>query len=427
MNESEKAVVSVAINYPKYHSELFELISTHEFFENPTCRQIIKACYKLREEGFTPDLINIHEETKIPAKELASLSRVEVTDFMKAALNVRENWMRREAKYVIQEALQSDEDDVFQFINEIAAKLEKILSSVDGLRVRKLSDITQEATEQIKVISENSSSLTGADTGIDKLNRFTRGFQKTDLIICAARPGMGKTALALNAARQSSRQGKVLFFSLEMSAVQLVKRLVTQFEDITMTEVFSEGVHGERWEAYGIAVDRVNEMNLEIHDQLNHIEDIANKSAVLCRKHKVSLIVIDYLQICATRERTQGEENRISTMSWKAKQIAKRNNVPVLLLSQLSRQVENRPNKQPQLSDLRYSGAIEQDADMVIFPWNSEEYDMVDEQGQYYAQIEIAKYRNGKTAMITDLEMVGQHQLWKEKESGFISGGDVKF
>ena len=99
MNESEKAVVSVAINYPKYHSELFELISTHEFFENPTCRQIIKACYKLREEGFTPDLINIHEETKIPAKELAALSRVEVTDFMKAALNVRENWMRREAKY----------------------------------------------------------------------------------------------------------------------------------------------------------------------------------------------------------------------------------------------------------------------------------------------------------------------------------------
>jgi replicative DNA helicase len=114
-------------------------------------------------------------------------------------------------------------------------------------------------------------------------------------------------------------------------------------------------------------------------------------------------------------------------MSWKAKQIAKRNNVPVLLLSQLSRQVESRPNKQPQLSDLRYSGAIEQDADMVIFPWNSEEYDMVDEQGQYYAQIEIAKYRNGKTAMITDLEMVGQHQLWKEKEGGFISGGEVKF
>lgn len=417
MKEVEKAVAGVAITYPKYHAELFEIINTSEYFEDTTCKEIIATCLKIRAQGFTPDLLNVAEASKISPKILAEVSRVEVMDWQKAALIVREKWMHRKFKELCYSGIETDYEDVFEHLNQYSDGIEKILSSTDSLKSRSIEEMATEATEQVELISRDSNALTGADTGIDKLNTHTRGWQKSDLIIIAARPGMGKTAFALTSSRHSQRQGKVLFFSIEMSGVQLTKRLIASVGDVTMTEIFKEGIkEDQRWQSYGRCADLVSSMNLEIYDQINHIEDIANKVSVMCRRHDVKLVIIDYLQICATREKIQSEEQRISKMSWKAKQIAKRNNVPVLLLSQLSRKVEERQNKKPQLSDLRYSGAIEQDADLILFPWRSEPYDITDENGGFYSMINIAKYRNGSPVLLDNVEMDGEHQTWKESE-----------
>ena len=418
MNEVEKAVAGVALTYSKHHEELFEIINTSDYFEDATCRAVIDTCLKIRSEGFTPDLLNVAEASKLPAATLADISRVGIFDWQRAAYIIREKWMHRKFKELCHSGLQSEYEDVFQHLNSYSDGIEKILSSTDSLKTRSILDMTAEATEQVQLISQDSNALTGADTGIERLNQRTRGWQKSDLIIVAARPGMGKTAFALTSSRHAQRQGKVLFFSIEMSGVQLTKRLISAVGHLTMSEIFKDGIQEpDRWAEYGRAADLVSSMNLEIYDQINYMEDIANKVAVMCRRYDVRLVIIDYLQICATREKTQGEENRISKMSWKAKQIAKRNDVPVMLLSQLSRKVEDRPNKKPQLADLRHSGAIEQDADLILFPWRSQQYEMTDERGEYYALIDIAKYRNGDPSLVDNVEMDGEHQTWKQVQS----------
>lgn len=418
MNEIEKAVAGVALISPKHHEELFEIINTPDYFEDSNCRKIIATCLKIRDKGFTPDLLNVAEASDVPPAILAGVSRVSVVDWQRAALIVREKWMHRKFKDLCHQGLESDYEDVFEHLNSYSSAIDKILSSTDSLKTRSILDMTEDATNQVQQISKDTYALTGADWGIQKLNRHTRGAQKTDLIIVAARPGMGKTAFALTSARHAQRQGKVLFFSLEMSGVQLTKRLISSVGDITMTEIFKDGIHdSERWAEYNRCAEFVSEMNIEIYDQISYIEDIASKVAVMCRKHDVMLVVIDYLQICATREKTQGEEQRVSKMSWKAKQMAKKNNVPVMLLSQLSRKVEERTNKKPQLADLRHSGAIEQDADLILFPWRSYPYEMTNERGEYYSVIDIAKYRNGDPSLVDNVEMDGEHQTWREVQS----------
>lgn len=413
---AEAVCINIALTTPKYHDELFDIINTHEYFDDLTQRQIIKACLELRNEGRVPDMVSVTERSKIAPKEIFSYSRIEYSyDWQSAALSVREKWMFRKFKEACSNGMEGDYEDIFDLLTKHSETVDSIVASVDSLKVETIQDIAIQAINQIATLSTQGA-LTGAPSGISKLDDHTRGFQPTDQIIVAARPGMGKTAFALTCATASQHHGTVLIFSIEMSALQLVKRMYTQDDRVTMDDVFSTGPSEELWPILTEVSDRVGKMDIQIFDKITHIEDIAAKVSMISRKRKVSLVIIDYLQICSTREKVNNEEQRISKISWKGKAIAKRSNVPVLMLSQLSREVESRGSKRPQLSDLRHSGSIEQDADMVIFLWRSKVYEMVDENGEYCSLLDIAKYRNGEVVEIGGVDFVGKHMRWQTVE-----------
>lgn len=409
----EYVCVATALTFPKYHDELFEVINSHIYFEDDDCREIIRACLTLREVGRTPDLVSVAERTKINPKTIFSFTSLDYFyDWQSAALTVRERWMFRKFKEACAKGIEADYDDIFDLLTSHGEEVNAIVSSVDTLKTEKIHDIAVQAVNDIAKLKNNE--ITGAPSGIYKLDTHTRGFQPSDLVIVAARPGMGKTAFALNASRASAQKGTVLFFSLEMSAIQLVKRMHAQDGQFTMDEIFKDSPSDAKWPILMEIADKIGQLDIEIYDRISYIEDIAAKVSTVAKRKKVSLVVIDYLGLCSTRERVQSEEVRVSRISWKCKQMAKRSNVPVMLLSQLSREVEKRGNKRPQLSDLRYSGAIEQDADMVLFPWWSQRYEMLDEKGEYYGLIDIAKYRNGEPLEVGGLVFEGRHVRWVE-------------
>ena len=409
----EYVCVATALTFPKYHDELFEVINSHIYFEDDDCREIIRACLTLREVGRTPDLVSVAERTKINPKTIFSFTSLDYFyDWQSAALTVRERWMFRKFKEACAKGIEADYDDIFDLLTSHGEEVNAIVSSVDTLKTEKIHDIAVQAVNDIAKLKNNE--ITGAPSGIYKLDTHTRGFQPFDLVIVAARPGMGKTAFALNASRASAQKGTVLFFSLEMSAIQLVKRMHAQDGRFTMDEIFKDSPSDAKWPILMEIADKIGQLDIEIYDRISYIEDIAAKVSTVAKRKKVSLVVIDYLGLCSTRERVQSEEVRVSRISWKCKQMAKRSNVPVMLLSQLSREVEKRGNKRPQLSDLRYSGAIEQDADMVLFPWWSQRYEMLDEKGEYYGLIDIAKYRNGEPLEVGGLVFEGRHVRWVE-------------
>ena len=415
----EHVCVATALTFPKYHDELFEVINSPIYFEDEDCREIIKACIAIRELGRTPDLVSVAEKSKVNPKIIFSYTSLDYFyEWQNAALTVRERWMFRKFKEACARGIEADYEDIFDLLTGHSEEVNAIVSSVDTLKTEKIQDIAIQAINDIAKLKNNE--ITGAPSGIYKLDTHTRGFQPSDLVIVAARPGMGKTAFALNAGRASAQKGTVLFFSLEMSAIQLVKRMHAQDGRVTMDEIFKDSPSESKWPILMEIADNIGQRDIEIYDRISYIEDIAAKVSTVSKRKKVSLVVIDYLGLCSTRERVQSEEVRVSRISWKCKQMAKRSNVPVMLLSQLSREVEKRANKRPQLSDLRYSGAIEQDADMVLFPWWSQKYEMLDEKGEYYGLIDIAKYRNGEPLEVGGLVFEGRHVRWVE-DGGMVT------
>jgi len=262
------------------------------------------------------------------------------------------------------------------------------------------------AKKKIEEIS-NKEGLSGIPSGFDKVDRLTSGWQPSDLIIIAARPGMGKTALTLSMARNIAVNANipVAFFSLEMSSVQLITRLISSETGLSSEKLRTGRLEKHEWEQLNVKVKTLEKAPLFIDDTPSlSIFDLRAKARRLVSQHKIRLIVLDYLQLMTAGGSQKGgnREQEISTISRNLKALAKELDVPVIALSQLSRAVETRGgSKRPILSDLRESGAIEQDADIVSFIYRPEYY-KIDEwddeertptQGQ--AEFIVAKHRNG--------------------------------
>jgi replicative DNA helicase len=270
------------------------------------------------------------------------------------------------------------------------------------------------------------------------MDRVTYGWQQTDLIILAARPAVGKTAFALNLARNAAlnptKPTGVAFFSLEMSAAQLVQRILSAESEI-MLEKISRGrlEDHEVQQLYKKGIERLQKAPLFIDDSAAlNIFELRAKARRLVSKHNVGLIIIDYLQLMSgsSENRNTNREQEISTISRNLKGLAKELKVPIIALSQLSREVEKRKdgNKMPQLSDLRESGAIEQDADMVMFLYRPEYYDIttneMGESNKGETHVRIAKHRNGSLETIK-LRAMLHIQKFVEDEGSDFGGGDL--
>lgn len=260
-------------------------------------------------------------------------------------------------------------------------------------------------------------SLTGLTTGFADLDARTSGLQKSDLIILAARPSMGKTAFVLNVAQNAAIKGdaKVLIFSLEMSKEQLGQRLLSIDSCVELAKLKTGDLSRGDWEDLNIAIDRLSKAQIYIDDTPGiSVLEMKNKCRRLKAEKGLDLVIVDYLQLMSIEGKTEGRQQEVSALSRMLKQLAREMECPVIVLSQLSRAVEQRMDHRPQLSDLRESGAIEQDADIVMFLYRDEYYNPETTEKPNTCEVIIAKQRNGPTGSI-DLAWLGKYTKFADR------------
>lgn len=302
--------------------------------------------------------------------------------------------------------------DIDILMQEAEGKLFELSQSNVKKDYTNIEPVIRDAIEQIKIAAARKDGLSGIPSGYHDLDRMTAGWQKTDLIILAARPAMGKTAFALSMARNIAIDQKIpmAFFSLEMSNVQLVNRLISNVCEIPSEEIRSGQLKEYEWPQLDSKIRMMDGAELYVDDTPNlSVFELRTKARRLVREHDIKMIMIDYLQLMNASGMSYGSrQEEVSTISRSLKGLAKELNIPIIALSQLNRGVEGREGiegKRPQLSDLRESGAIEQDADMVLFIHRPEYYHIyADEHGRNLkgmAQIIIAKHRNGSVGDVT--------------------------
>ena len=269
-------------------------------------------------------------------------------------------------------------------------------------QLRAISDLLKEEFERIERLTAEDKDITGAPSGLRDLDRLTSGFQPSNLIILAARPSMGKTSLALGMARHLGVDAgvPVAIFSLEMSHSEITQRLMCAEGHVDSMRLRTGRMQGDDWPRLAEACDRLNRAPIYIDDSAGiGVMEIRSKARRLkTREPELGLILIDYLQLMSGNAENRVQE--ISQISRSLKLLARDLDVPVVALSQLSRAVESRPDKRPVLSDLRESGSIEQDADMVMFIYRDEYYNKEAEDNKGLAELIVAKHRNGATGKV---------------------------
>ena len=330
------------------------------------------------------------------------------------AVIIRQKYVQREAIRIaaeIQAEAYKDDFDALEILwNAKSQQIDDLLTGKSGMQ--HIGAILEDTTKDLQERQRKAEAgiTPGVTTGSMDFDELNSGWQNGDLIIVAARPSMGKTALSINLfAKAAAELNKhVCIFSLEMENLKLSKRLILSYGGIVRSRFEKGTMEDGDWAAYNRAKDQLKKLPIYIDDTagttIRHIGSIARNKA---RKGECDLIVIDYLQLVNSPE-SNGNKNRereVAEMSRGLKQIARDVNVPIILLAQLNRALETRPDKTPKLSDLRESGAIEQDADIVIFPWRPAYYDenATTEEGMSLAGImllEIAKYRDGAITTI---------------------------
>lgn len=296
-------------------------------------------------------------------------------------------------------------DNINDFIGEAEKNFLNVTRDRNAGEFKDVKSVIQNVTDRLIMLQKQDGEISGVKTGYYDLDRLTSGFQRGDLIILAARPSVGKTAFALNVAYNVSYKSDeaVAVFSLEMPAEQLIQRIICSAGSLKAESLRSGSILKESNERYYAAADKVSKCNLYIDDTPGiRVGEIAAKCRRLQRDHGLKMIIIDYLQlISGPANSRESRQQEVSDISRQLKMIARELRVPVIALSQLSRSVEKRDNKRPVLSDLRESGAIEQDADIVSFIHREDYQDPNKEaQTQGATDIIIAKHRNGALADI---------------------------
>ncbi len=318
-----------------------------------------------------------------------------------------------------------DSTDVLELLDKAESSLFAIAENNIKKNYAKMSDLIEEAIQQIESAKSQEDGISGIPSGFTDLDKVTAGWQRSDLIILAARPGMGKTAFVLALARNAAIDFNkpVAFFSLEMSSVQLVTRLISGETGLKADKLKRGQLEAHEWQQLHSKITKLSEAPIFIDDTpaLN-VFDLRAKLRRLKSEQNIEMAVIDYLQLMTAGGEGKGtREQEISTISRSLKAIAKELNIPVIVLSQLNRQVETRGgtnhNKRPQLGDLRESGAIEQDADMVMFIYRPEYYNITQDDNNRdlrgLAQIIISKHRNGSLEDV-DLKFVAENAKFED-------------
>ena len=397
--------------------DVMDIISYDEEFYHEAHKEIFRTIKNLFSEGKMVDMITVSDELGknqllqvIGGFEyLSELSDVGtlIHNVSNHAKIVHEKFMLRRLIRASTDIVEKgyDSHDVEQLIEEAESSIFEISQNRDKKGFQIISDILQVTYEKIVQLHEDPTALTGIPSGFDALDALTNGLQRSDLILIAARPSMGKTAFALNLCQHAAVKEKksVAIFSLEMAADQLVQRLLSAQSLVSIGDIRTGQIEDDDWFKLARSSAQLGESKIFIDDTPGiTVAEIRSKCRRLKMNQGLDLIMIDYLQLMSGGGKQENRQQEISTISRSLKSIAREMNCPVIALSQLSRASELRADHRPILSDLRESGAIEQDADLVMFLYRDEYYnpDTVDEKLKGIGEIIIAKQRNGETGKI---------------------------
>jgi len=441
----EEAVLGALMVEKDALSTVIDILKVDTFYKDAH-QKIFEAIVNLFQKSSPIDLLTVTAELrKMGALEMVGGAYyiTQLTDRVVSAANIEYHARIISQKYIQRELIKisteiinnayEDTADIFDLLDTAEKSLFDIAQNNLRRDTRKMDDIMREAVNNLEQLRDRTDSLTGVPSGFTALDRITSGWQPSDLVIIAARPAMGKTAFVLTCARNAAvlHDKPVAVFSLEMSSVQLVNRLISGETEIEQEKLKKGTLADHEWTQLHARIGKLTEAPLLIDDTpaLNVFEFRA-KCRRLKAQYDIQMVIVDYLQLMhgkADGKNSGNREQEIGSISRALKSVAKELNIPVLALSQLSRAVESRPgaSKRPMLSDLRESGSIEQDADMVLFLYRPEYYGMTeDEEGRPTAgvgEVIIAKNRHGETTIVP-LKFVGKYVKFQDLEEEFGTG-----
>lgn len=414
-NDMEEAVLGAVMLEKEAVITILDILKPESFYREAH-QKIFKAISDLSSKEFPVDLYTVTEELRAH-QELESVGGpvylTQLTSKVVSAANVdyharivAQKYIQRELIRVSTEIQTRSFDDTYDVTELLDYSENALFQIAEGNIKREVAPINvviKDAIREIEEAGKREDALVGIPSGFTKLDRLTSGWQKSELIIIAARPSMGKTAFALSMARNMAiDHGKrVAIFSCEMSSIQLVNRLIISETDIPGDKIKNGRLTEEEWKQLDTRIKKLVQAPIFIDDTpAISIFELRAKCRRLMAQHKLDIVIVDYLQLMSGPENAGSREQEVSTISRSLKSIAKELNVPILALSQLNRSVEMRGGtKRPLLSDLRESGAIEQDADMVVFIHRQDKFGIPTfEDGSStkgIAEIILAKNRNG--------------------------------
>lgn len=435
----EQAVLGAILIDPDAFFKAIDLINDDCFYR-PAHKIIMATITQMVERNEAIDLVTVSEELR-RRDQLETVGGAAYIAGLTAQISTSANIEYHSRivleKYILRRiigigselstAAFDEEDDAFDLLD----KAEQELFKISAERLRKsavpINDLLHKAINRLQQIQESSDGISGIPTGFVELDRMTGGFQKSDLIIIAARPSMGKTAFAMSIAQNTALKFKkaVLVFSLEMSGVSLIERMLFSTARVDAQRARTGRLNDADWIKVVKAAGELDKAAVYIDDTPGlTVMEIRAKARRLKYEKNIDMIVVDYLQFVHGPKNSASREQEISSISRALKNLAKELDVPVVALAQLSRQVETRSPKRPILSDLRESGAIEQDADVVMFIYRPEYYGDKEVDGggdvEGAAEIIIGKQRNGATGTVV-LQFVKQFAAF---ENRFIDYGD---
>lgn len=417
--ESERALLGAMLISKEKRDDALDRLMEDDFYETKH-QYIFLAMQALREQGLPADVTTVtsylmdHDQLdKVGGVDylLVLSDSVATIEHSMYYLEILQNkaMLRKIIKETtsIAEQAYEETDDIRAFLSEAEAKIMAATKDRTAGDFKTVDRVIKEVTDELNHLISSDAKVNGVETGFRDLDKLTLGFQPGALIIIAARPAMGKTAFALNIAHHAAYKSEkpVVLFSLEMDAGALIKRIIGSMGGIMGDDLKTGQILKKDAQKYYAAADKVSKCNLFIDDSGGiTINDISAKCRQLKSKHDgLQLIVVDYLQlIMGSGRNRENRQQEVSDISRQLKALARELEVPVIALSQLSRSVEQRPNKRPMLSDLRESGAIEQDADLVSFIYREGYYADPKEQQEDngLTEIIIAKHRNGPTGEV---------------------------
>ncbi|MFJ7935421.1 replicative DNA helicase [Sporosarcina sp. NPDC096371] len=415
-NEAEQSVIGAIFLEPQALITAAELLISEDFYRIAH-QKIFETMIILSDKGQAIDVVTVTEELSAK-KELEDVGGIsylmEIANSVPTAANIAHYARIVEEKALLRRLIRvatsivedgyAREDEVEALLSEAEKKMMEVSNRKNAGDFRHIKDVLVETYDNIELLHTRQGDVTGIPSGFTDLDKMTAGFQRNDLVILAARPSVGKTAFALNVAQNiaTKTDENVAIFSLEMGAEQLVMRMLCAEGNIDAQVMRTGRLEAEDWRKLTMAMGSLSNAGIFIDDSSGiRVNEIRSKCRRLQQEHGLGMIIIDYLQLISGSGRAgENRQQEVSEISRSLKGLARELKVCVIALSQLSRGVEQRQDKRPMMSDLRESGSIEQDADIVSFLYREDYYDKETE-NQNIIEIIIAKQRNGPTGTVS--------------------------